>query len=77
MSEQAMQLEEMNRTRDYDDIHEGVDQDVESGPPLDDFGITAEDIEKEEEEIRELEKKKRGLEDRVSGMEKDLGGLLR
>ncbi|KAI9843561.1 MAG: hypothetical protein M1837_006237 [Sclerophora amabilis] len=83
VSDQASQLDRMNRPRDYNDEDDEEDNQEDSmldAEPHDlgqDVVVTDEDLMNEEQEIKELEKKKKVLEERVSGMERDLGGLLR
>ncbi|KAJ4303775.1 hypothetical protein N0V90_002676 [Kalmusia sp. IMI 367209] len=69
IAEQAEQLSKQNRSREYADEPE----EVENETPI----MTEEDLRREEEEVRQLERKKRGLEDRVNSMGRDISGVLR
>ncbi|KAF2268605.1 DASH complex, subunit Spc34 [Lojkania enalia] len=74
IAEQTIQLNRINRSRDYMD-HE-PEEEPEAEPPA--FQpMTEEDLKREEEEVRQLEQKKRGLEDRVNSMGRDISGVLR
>jgi len=76
VAEQAVQLNRMNRPRDFDDDadHEGMFAAQQA--PLEDMQFTEEDMRREEEEVKELERKRRILEERVSAMEKDISGVM-
>lgn len=69
LAEQQTQLGRLNRSRDYGDEEEEVEE-LEDVPPL-----TEDDLRREEEEMRQLERKKRELEDRVHSMSRDISGL--
>lgn len=69
IAEQTAQLSKQNRSRDYVEEPE----EVEDEAPI----MTEEDLRREEEEVRQLEQKKRGLEDRVTSMGRDISGVLR
>lgn len=75
VTEQATQLNRMNRTYDFDDSIKGDTFSIQQ-TPLEDIQFTDEDMRREEEEVKELERKRRMLEERVNAMEKDISGVM-
>ena len=75
VTEQAAQLNRMNRSHDFDGAN-WEDTIAAQQAPLEDMQFTEEDMRREEEEVKELERKRRTLEERVSAMEKDISGVM-